>query len=556
MNVELTVNEAIRLLKKDEITAGRDILDKLLLTNPDNLQARQILVKLAFNTKDLGLAEKHLKALLRISNYSEHYLNPLIELFCYQKRWLDVSSLYLELVKQQSNNATALFNCAYYLKLAGKFEESVAYYNMVLEIGINDQHEVYLNIATIYSEHLSEAEKAIDILNNAIAKYPNQDALRYNLANLYEQLGNKEKALTSFQAAFSKNPKNYDALARQADIYKVKDKSDGLISQMESVFNSVNVLDAQKINIGYALGKSHDDCGEYSLAFDFYQQANRLDQQTLPQYSQKSHEEYISAIINTFDKAWFEAIKEPTDEVDNEVNPSVTNQSPIFICGMFRSGSTLCEQILAAHSQVSIGGEQEFFHRTIVNNYTNYPHNVKENIATNKTQMLDAYLQEINQFRETGCQLTDKRPDNFLYLGVIKTLMPQAKIIWTRRGMLDNCLSVFFLRLGASMSYATKLENTIHFYQQQERLMNHWKLLFCDDIYEFNYDQLIDEPEIYIKNLLSFMDLPWEDRCLKFHQVENQVKTASVWQVRQPLYKSSSGRWKNYQASLKKLALI
>ena len=223
---------------------------------------------------------------------------------------------------------------------------------------------------------------------------------------------------------------------------------------------------------------------------------------------------------------------------------------------MFRSGSTLCEQILAGHSQISIGGEQEFFHRSIVNNWTEYPSNVNEYLTSNKVQLLNEYLKEINQFRTNGSQLTDKRPDNFLYLGVIKTLMPQAKIIWTQRTMLDNCLSIFFMRLGASMSYATKLENTIHFYQQQERLMNHWKILFPNDIYEFNYDELIEQPESNIKKLLAFIDLPWEKSCLEFHKVENQVKTASVWQVRQPLYKKSSGRWEHYQQSLKSLALI
>ena len=552
MKIELTVNEAVRLLNANKALEAHSILDQILRGEPNNVQAHQVFVKFAFKAKDFQLAEKHLKALRKINPYSELYINHLVELYGHQNRWFDVASIYINLAQYQSGNPTILFNCAYYMKLAGKFDEALEYYNKVLKIGINNQYEVCLNIATIYSEHLSKPDKAINILTNAISLYPEQDSLLYNLANVYEQLGNKEKAISTFQAAFDKNPSNYDALARQADMYTIKNKDNNLITKMKDVFHSVEISSSKKVNICYALGKTHDDCGEYSLAFDFYQKANNLDQQTLPQYSQKNHEVYVNKIINTFNKSWFETLKQSV----NKAGSNAVYQAPIFICGMFRSGSTLCEQILAGHSQISIGGEQEFFHRSIVNNWTEYPSNVNEYLTSNKVQLLNEYLKEINQFRTNGSQLTDKRPDNFLYLGVIKTLMPQAKIIWTQRTMLDNCLSIFFMRLGASMSYATKLENTIHFYQQQERLMNHWKILFPNDIYEFNYDELIEQPESNIKKLLAFIDLPWEKSCLEFHKVENQVKTASVWQVRQPLYKKSSGRWENYQQSLKSLALI
>ena len=171
----------------------------------------------------------------------------------------------------------------------------------------------------------------------------------------------------------------------------------------------------------------------------------------------------------------------------------------------------------------------------------------------NKISWMRFYLQLWLYLKNKGEQLTDKRPDNFLYLGLIKLLMPKTKIIWTTRSMLDNCLSIYFLRLGTSMSYATDLDNIIHFYQQQERLMAHWQSLFPEDILTFNYDKLIHSPKEQTKRLLSFIDLPWEDSCLNFHQYENQVKTASVWQVRRPLYNSSSGRWNNYKKNLKAL---
>lgn len=539
MKQELSIKKALTLLNSNKEEQGVEIIKQILKVAPRDIHAHQIMVKLGFKNKDHVLAEHHLLALRAIEPLSNQYLQPLIELYSFQNRWGNLSSLYLELAQQQPSNADHQFNCGYYLKLAGKFEQAIEHYNQALAIGISDAHEVYLNLAIIYSEHLSEPEKAVELLSTAITKYPHQDSLKYNLANVYEQLGNKALAFSMFQSAFSQNPLNLDALARQADIYKIKTKDDQLITAMESTFHSNKIELTSKVNIAYALGKAYDDCQEYQLAANYYQKANELDQKGLPLYNPQQYEQYIDDIINTFNESWFRQL---------EVTPEQsTTQPPIFICGMFRSGSTLCEQILASHSAISAGGEQEFFHRSIINNFPDFPKNIKTMFESHKKQLLTDYMQEVSKFKFKGNLLTDKRPDNFLYLGLIKALIPNAKIIWTKRFVFDNCLSVYFLRLGASMSYATKIENILHFYQQQEKLMNHWLTLFGDDILPFSYDKLIKEPELNIRELLSFIDLPWQDGCLNFHQSKNQVKTASVWQVRQPLYKRSSGRWKNYQ---------
>jgi tetratricopeptide (TPR) repeat protein len=548
MNIELTIPHALKLLNSNKQHEAKDVLEKILDYDTKNTQARHLLVKYAFANKDYPLAEKHLLALLEQHPLNDSYINPLIELYCFQKKWKDAASIYLKIAKKQPNNATVQYNCAYYLKLAGEFNQAIAFYNHALKIGIDQDYEVYLNIAVIYSEHLSEPDKAINILTSAINKYPNQDSLLYNLANIYEQMGNKEKALSLFKLAFNKNPQNYNALARQADIYQIENSNDDLICQIKTVLDSNKLKDVDKIDLSYALGKAYDDCKEYSLAFNYYQNANDFNKKTLPSYDPRAYEAHINNIITTFSKDWFESFEAPV--------LTKFDLPPIFICGMFRSGSTLCEQILAGHSQVRVGGEQEFFHRTVTTSYPNYPNNVLEKLNDDKDELLKKYMNEITNSQPNTFQLTDKRPDNFLYLGLIKALMPNAKIIWTKRDILDNCLSVYFLRLGPTMSYSTELKNIIHFYKQQEKLMDHWRTLFNDIIYEFNYDALIDSPEEQIKELLSFTKLKWEDNCLNFHTVKNQVKTASVWQVRQPLYKKSSGRWENYKQNLENIGLL
>lgn len=539
MKQELSINHAITLLNSNNQQAGIKIIEEILKCEPNNVTAHQVMVKFSFQHKNHDLAEKHLLALRKIKPSADSYLQPLIELYNFQKRWPDLAIIYKELALKQPKNADHHFNCGYYLKLCGEFTEAIEHYNQALSLDVSDAYEVYLNIAIIYSEHLSAPEKAIELLLIAIEKYPNQDSLKYNLANVYEQLGNKALAFSMFQNAFIQNPKNVDALARQADIYKIKSKEDEIVLAMKEVFYSKKFADKEKVNIAYALGKAHDDCQEYQLAASFYQKANTLDQAYLPRYEPEKYEQYIESIIAYFNQAWFNKV--------TKHSAKITEESPLFICGMFRSGSTLCEQILASHSKVSSGGEQEFFHRSILHHFPDFPKDLPEKFESLSGKLLSDYRQEVSEFKSEGKLLTDKRPDNFLYLGLIKALMPEAKIIWTKRFIFDNCLSVFFLRLGPSMSYATKIENTIHFYKQQEKLMNHWLTLFGDDILPFNYDDLISDPESNIRKLLAFAELSWESSCLNFHQSENQVKTASVWQVRQPLYKGSSGRWKNYQ---------
>jgi tetratricopeptide (TPR) repeat protein len=539
MKQELTINHAITLLNSSNPQAGIKIIEEILQREPNNVTAHQVMVKFGFQHKDHAMAEKHLLALRKIQPATDSFLQPLIELYNFQKRWPELAKIYQELALKQTTNANHHFNCGYYLKLCGKFSEAIAHYQHALSLNISDAFEVYLNIAIIYSEHLSAPQKAIELLLIAIEKYPNQDSLKYNLANVYEQLGNKKLAFSMFQSAFSQNPKNFDALARQADIYKINSKEDKIVKAMKDIFYADNIGDKDKVNIAYALGKAHDDCQEYELAASFYQQANALDQAYLPRYEPEKFERYIDSIINTFNQDWFTKT--------SQLSIQKPKESPIFICGMFRSGSTLCEQILASHSKVNSGGEQEFFHRTILNHFPDFPLDIPKDFELLADKLLSEYLQEVSEFKSTGKLLTDKRPDNFLYLGLIKTLMPEAKIIWTRRFIFDNCLSVFFLRLGPSMSYATKIENTLHFYKQQEKLMNHWISLFGEDVLPFDYDDLVSDPESNIRKLLAFSGLSWQASCVDFHQSENQVKTASVWQVRQPLYKRSSGRWKNYQ---------
>jgi hypothetical protein len=211
---------------------------------------------------------------------------------------------------------------------------------------------------------------------------------------------------------------------------------------------------------------------------------------------------------------------------------------------MFRSGSTLLEQMLAAHPAITAGGELDYFPSQVPLQALAGPMPVASAaLAAGYRQMLAA------TFPGAG-SVTNKRPDNFFYLGLILSLFPHARVLYTRRHPLDNCLSVFFQQLGPGFRYANDLLDIGHFYLQQQRLLEHWQRVFPESILVVNYEELVSAPREQLGQVLNFLGLPWDDGCLEFDRVRNRVRTASVTQVREGLYTRACERWRNYAEQL------
>jgi hypothetical protein len=220
---------------------------------------------------------------------------------------------------------------------------------------------------------------------------------------------------------------------------------------------------------------------------------------------------------------------------------------------MFRSGSTLTEQVLAGHSRVKAGGEIDFVPTLVQTALAPFPQRMAQVTPRELDEFAAHYLAALARLFPDAAVVTDKRPENFLYIGLIKSLFPDARIVHTTRNALDNCLSVHFLHLDHAMGYALDLMDTAHYYRQYRRLMAHWKSLYGGDILDLDYDAFVRDPRPAVERLLAFCELDWEESCMEFHRVSNAVKTASVWQVREPLYQRSSGRWQNYARELEPL---
>ncbi len=221
---------------------------------------------------------------------------------------------------------------------------------------------------------------------------------------------------------------------------------------------------------------------------------------------------------------------------------------------MFRSGSTLVEQVLAAHPQVTAGGELDWLRRLAGGRLAPFPASMATLDPMRDAVLADEYRAHLARLFPDAAgntYITDKRPDNYVLIGLIKRLFPTARIIHTTRNPLDNGLSVFMQHLHLQVvGYASDLGDIGHHYGEYRRLMAHWKALYGDSIFDFDYDAFVLEPKHALERLFAFLGLPWNDRCLEFHRLGNTVKTASYWQVRQPLHANASGRWRNYSAHL------
>jgi hypothetical protein len=199
---------------------------------------------------------------------------------------------------------------------------------------------------------------------------------------------------------------------------------------------------------------------------------------------------------------------------------------------------------------VTAGGEIDLVPTLVQTELAPFPARMAQVSAQPLEQLAMRYRASLSRLFPGEGHVTDKRPDNFLYIGLIKRLFPDARIIHTTRDPLDNCLSVYFLHLDHSMPYALDLRDIGHYYRQYRRLMAHWRQVYGDDILDLDYDRLVREPRAVVAGLLDFCGLDWNDACLSFPARGNAVKTASVWQVRQPLYQHASGRARHYAGQL------
>jgi len=305
-------------------------------------------------------------------------------------------------------------------------------------------------------------------------------------------------------------------------------------------------LDAlTRTNVRFGLGKAFDDLGDYAEAMRQYEEANRLRAMSARLDRAALTAKYDSLIAG----CTAEALASAQQSLARPASPG--DDMPVFIVGMPRSGTTLVEQILSAHPAVAAGGELNFWPDRLRGWDASSIGAVEAGVLI---KAADDYRAVMRQIGPEALRVTDKRPRNFELLWLIRLALPGARVIHCRRRPVDTGLSIFFANFWARQDYACDRGDVVFFYRQYERLMDHWRrVLPPDRSTEVQYETLIADREAETRRLIAFCGLDWNDACLKPERNGRVVKTASLWQARQPVYETSIERWRRYEPWLGEL---
>ena len=502
----------------------------LMTTHPDDLRARWLLIQSLERQRKMEAALDELRTLLARVEKDLPAIDRIAEHMRRRRYPLDaVLRAYGKYLSFQPKSAVAAFNYAYNLARDGQFDAAIKMYKQSLELGISDPEEVHLNIANIFMDQLHDHAEARAHLEKALAQNPAYSSAYYNLGNLAEQEGDRQAASAYFEKSLELDPANESALARLADTRKFERHDDPILERLEAAAQN-----SKNSDVYFALGKAHEQLRDFDTAWRHFSTGNALDSRAMSKYRPEQAEAWFESIATQCSSEWL-------------AQYAGSSHDPVFICGMFRSGSTLLEQMLAAHPAFAAGGESEFFPRLVAREIPGYPRGL-ENVSNTKLQAWrHRHAEQSRDLPGDATRLTDKRPDNFLYIGLIKAVLPSAQFIVTERDWRDIATSIYSVRLGPSQVYATRLEDIRHYIGLQEKLVDHWEQVLGPGLKRVRYDDLVLRPQQTLSDLLAWLGKDWDDRCLQFHELTNAVKTASVWQVREPLHPRSVGRWKNYE---------
>lgn len=399
---------------------------------------------------------------------------------------------------------------------------------------------MWLNIAVIEFDYLNRPERAIAALRKALDIDPGFVPALLNMGNVFEELGEADSAAEAYAAVLKLQPNNGRALGRSAMMAIGTSDAGRWVDHLRRALTHSARTAEDRAEIAFALGHLLDGLGSYREAFQAFQAANIAARQRISAqaaYAPARHEQLVSKIVSQCRTA-SSPLRAPAGD------------GPIFIFGMFRSGSTLVEQILGRHPDVATGGELEFIPAIVRGTFTPYPESLAELNAEQAQDLRDDYLAELAVAGLSAPRTTDKRPDNVLYLPLIHALFPEAPLIMTRRNPLDTALSVYFGNFDVGAPYAFDLSHIVHWSRQFDRLRQHWAKVYAGHILECDYDALVHAPRDAIASLIAHCGLRWDETCLTPTASIGPIRTLSAWQVRQPIHTASSQRWRNYAAFL------
>lgn len=440
------------------------------------------------------------------------------------------------------DHATALGGMARVFQDNNQLEDSLNYATRAIALDPTNDSFHMLRAQTY--QDMGKIQEAIADFDRAASLKPEVTNAVVAKARLFLELGDIEEANRTFQQALNIDQNDIAALSQLIATYKVKE-NDPYMQRLEMLYRSDTVVkNNEKIALHFALGKCYEDLGQYDQAFEHFLEGNALKRQTFD-YTTEEDEARHAEAMTIFTPEYIkqrEGMGHPSD-------------APIFIVGMPRSGTTLVEQIISSHPTVFGAGELHYLPMLVMEAASRQKLSLGEMMKSLTPDTIEyianRYLENIKALSPTTAHVSDKMPSNYMHVGLIHILFPNAKIVHLQRNPLDVCLSAFSRLFHRGQHHSYNLIEQGKHYRNYARMMNHWrKVLPANSFFEIQYEHLIEDTPTYAKQLIDYCGLEWDDACLAFHESKRRVKTASIMQVRQPIYKTSVEKWRRYEKFL------
>ena len=509
----------------------------------ENLKKKIQLLLNLYKSKNLSKAELLNKELINAHPRVVNLYNVLGLILTEQKR-IDEAILYYEKGIKIDPDYAIIYNnlgSAYqskedYKKAENYFKKSITLDNKIPEPQ-NNLGNLYLAL-NMYKEAIGCFKKVINI-------NPKFFISHYNLGVTYKNIGKFEEARKHLKVAIKLNAHFYTAHRILSQITKYTANNQQVIF-LKKVYRDTKIDDSQKTEIAFSLAKASEDIKDFSKAFQYYNDGNNL-RRTIIDFSIQREKKEFANIKKIFNRNLFDKFSQFGN----------LNSTPIFILGMPRSGTTLVEQILSSHPKVFGGDELDFLPSLIKKYFNDKTKNfvlediINSNDSDNLKNIGQEYINNLKNISNDSERVSDKLPINFKWIGLIKLILPNSKIVHCVRNPRDNCISIFKNYFtNPSLNFAYNLEEISEFYNIYSDLMKHWKNILPKFVIDIKYEKIIYNPNQQVRSLLKSCNLSWNDNCLKFYNNTRPIKTASYAQARKKIYASSVNSWKNYEKYL------
>lgn len=545
-------DEAVRLAERHQrngqFAAAEAVLRQVVNSTPDHHPAWHMLGLLAFEVGKLELASQLIAHAVRLNDAVALYHRNLGELYRRLGRLAEAVAAGERATALAPDDLDAHYNLGLAHTDKGEWDAAICAYRRALEL--DPDHGLSWNNLGAALEKKGDLAGAEAAYARAVALNPAHHEAQNNLGAIYSEQGRLEDACRCFEDSIRANPDFIEPHFNLSSLKTYRADDPHLLYLERNLAKAGDMPVKARIRYWFALGKAREDVGHYDEAFAAYAEGNRLQHELLP-CDEARADAMLERLTTVFDRDFFAARR----------NVPGSDKAPIFIVGMPRSGTTLLEQILASHPAVHGAGELPDLNQVIMDAPARaerrFPDFVPDLQPDDFRHMGEAYAERVWRLAPGAQHITDKMPANFFYIGMIRLMLPNAKIIHAMRDPMDSCFSNYARLFNDTMEFAYDLGALGRYYVRYIKLMQHWhSVLPAGSILDLRYEHMVADTEGQARRILDYLGLPWDEKCLAFHQNKRHVKTASVAQVRKPIYKTSVARWRRFESHLQRLLEI